>query len=95
MAYSDVVEMSVNASLRERVAAAAAGEKIADPIQWAADNMWHIASSPGWADAWDYAEDTKNENVNQDTGQRTDVISDAMILSSVQARIAELQAPPA
>lgn len=77
--------MATNASLRERVAAAAAGEGITDPLQWAADHMWAVASSPGWAAAWDYAEDTKTENVNPDTGARLDVIDDSMILSAVQA----------
>lgn len=93
MAYIDIVQMATNATLRTRVAAAAAAEGEGDPTQWAADNMWRIAAAPGWSDAWDYAEDTKTDNVNPDTGARDDVISDSMILAAVQARRAELAAP--
>lgn len=93
MAYIDIVQMATNPTLRTRVAAAAAAEGEPDPLGWAEANMWAIAAAPGWADAWDYAEDTRTDNVNPDTGARDDVISDVMILSAVQERRAALAAP--
>ncbi len=93
MAYTDIVEMATNATLRTRFAAAAAAEGEDDPSRWAADNAWHLAASPGWADAWAYAEDTATVNQNPDTGMRNDVITDGMILSAVQARQAALATP--
>lgn len=94
MAYQSVVEMASSQSLLSRIVAAAAGEGVEQPLMWAQANVWQLASSPGWADAWDYARDTANDDVNPDTGKRPGVIGDAMILSAVQALAAE-QNPPA
>lgn len=93
MAYADIVEMAQSTTLRQRIAAAVAGEGEADPVQWAADNMWHLAASPGWADDWSYARDTATVNTNPDVGARSDVIDDPQILSAVQARRTALAAP--
>jgi hypothetical protein len=95
MAYSSIVEMARSFSLQSRVSAAAAQEGVqGNPEQWTQANIWRVVSSPGWAEPWDYAEDTKTVNVNQDTGARNDVINDEMILAAVQAIIAA-DAPPA
>lgn len=91
MVYSAIVDMANSASLRSRVAAAAAAEGASDPEQWARANIWRIAASPDWATDWAYAVDTATVNVNPDTGARIDVISDADILAAVQA----VMMPPA
>jgi hypothetical protein len=87
VSYTSIVEMATNPSLRSRVAACAAEQNLADPDQWAADNMWWLAAQPGWAQDWDYAKDTYQINANPDLGARTDVIDDAQILAAVQARM--------
>ena len=97
MSYSAIVHMASSMSLLQRVAASAAANSVNQPMQWAQDNIWAIAASPAWDVDWDYAEDVsaQNANVNPDLGVRTDVIDDARIDAAVQARIAELAAPPA
>ena len=85
MSYTSIVEMANSSSLIGRLTAAAAGETIASPEQWVRTNLWKIVSSPGWADDWAYAADTATVNTNPDLGIRVDVISDAKILSAVQA----------
>jgi hypothetical protein len=93
--YRAVVEIASSSSLRERIIACAAEQGEAAPVQWAEANIWALASSPGWDDSWEYAKATATINTNPDLGMRDDVISDANILSAVQARQAELAPPPA
>jgi len=89
MSYTTMVEIANNVSLLHRVAAAAAAEGLqTDPLAWAQEHSWLIASQPGWADAWQYAIDTATDDVNPDTGMRPGVINDQMILSAVQALLA-------
>lgn len=90
MSYQSMVEMASSASLLTRIVAAAADEGIADPLQWAQSRIWHLASADGWAEAWDYARATANDDVNPDTGRRPGVITDDMIRTVVQA----LNPPP-
>ncbi len=92
MAYNDVVQIAQDEAIYERIVAASAAERVTNPVQWARENVWHLAASPGWADAWAYAKDTATVNVNPNTGERDDVITDQMILSAVQQRITELNA---
>jgi uncharacterized protein YjiK len=88
MAYSSIVEMASSFSLISRVAAAAASEGVADAITWANGNIWRVvAENEEWATNWGYAVDTATINVNPDTGARTDVISDQMILAVVQPMV--------
>ena len=89
MSYQSVVEMASSQTLLSRIVAAAAGEGQTEPLQWAQANVWALVSSPGWADAWAYAQETATDDVNPDTGIRPGVINDAMILSAVQALRAE------
>lgn len=89
MSYQSVVEMAGSQSLLARVVAAAAGEGLTEPLQWAQANIWQVVSEPGWTDAWDYAQGVASVNVNPDTGARNDVINDNMILGAVQAIMAE------
>lgn len=88
--YNSTRQMVESESLRKRVAAAAAGEGILNPEQWAADQMWQLASDPGWVDSWSYAKNTETLDNNPDTGARPGVINDQTILSVVQARLAYL-----
>lgn len=85
MAYSAIADMARSNTLVNRITGAAAQEGIPDPQAWAMAHVWQIAAQPGWADAWAYAVDTANDDVNPDTGARPGVIGDAMILAAVQA----------
>ena len=91
MAYIDVADMAANGHLRERIAACAVTEGVKDqhPRAWADAHQWYLAASPGWSAAWEYARASNNPNPGRDEA----VISDGMILSAVQARIAETAAP--
>jgi len=88
MAYMDVVIMTRNASLLGRCAAAAATEPAtldpADPDDWAGTHRWDLCSAPGWGEAWASAVASGNPDPGADEG----VITDAMILSEVQAVLA-------
>jgi hypothetical protein len=81
MSYYDVASMSADLDLTSRVAACAAQESIPDPREWAADNMLTVAASPGWGDSWASAVASGNEAPGRDAA----VITDASILSAVQA----------
>lgn len=89
MAYQDVYTMTLSTSLRGRVAAAAATEAgpldPADPDEWAAVHRWDVCSAPGWGDAWASAEAA---TPGGDHGADPAVITDAEILSQVQAVLA-------
>lgn len=89
MAYKDIVDMAGSQSLTSRIVAAAAQESVDEPLAWVQSRIWKFAASPGWADAWAYANGTATVNNNPDTGVRDDVISDAMILSAVQSVAAQ------
>lgn len=91
--YNAIILIAGSPSLTTRVAAAAASEGALDPVRWAQDHIWALAAEPGWADAWLSAIAAYNVNVNPDTGQRDDVITDAMILGAVQAIMAEEATP--
>jgi hypothetical protein len=91
--YNAIDQLASSASLLNRVAAAAASEGQADPTGWADRNKWRLAAEPGWADAWSFAEDNATVNVNPDTGVRDDVINDSMILTAVQAILADEAGP--
>lgn len=85
MSYGSIVDMARSASLLGRMTAAAAKERILNPEQWVTVNAWNLAASPSWDAKWDSAEVGLTVNGNPDLGARTDVISDADILSAVQA----------
>lgn len=87
MTYVSMVEMTASVALVRRVAACAADEGLhGNPEMWAQQNIWQIvASDSGWSAAWDYARAAGNaSNFNPDTGARSDVIDDNMILAVVQ-----------
>lgn len=85
MSYSTLNTMRQSPGLMARIVACAAQEGSDSPEGWAQTNSWNVISGSDWVDAYAYAEDTKTVNVNPDTGARDDVITDTMILASVQA----------
>lgn len=84
--YNSTRQMVESESLCDRVCAAAAGEGIISPERWVRDQIWFLASDPGWVESWSYAKATETLDHNPDTGARPGVISDQAILSVVQAR---------
>lgn len=82
MTYAQVYEMSQNASLQRRIAAAAAQQGQDNPSAWASLYVLNVCASPGWEDAW--AAGLASDQAGADTGAREDVITDAMILAAVQ-----------
>lgn len=84
MAYYDQALLSNDTDFRDRIAAAAATEGITEelhPLAWAAENQWTLAAAPGFADAYASA----IAGGVPDPGRDPAVISDAMILSALQA----------
>ena len=77
--------------MRVRVAQCAAQENVpGDPDQWTTDNRRDWASAPGWEDAWasamaSHPDDGDPDTPAYDPGRDEAVITDAMILSQVQA----------
>lgn len=86
MSYNTIVAMANSQSLIARVAACAAEQGNTSPQSWAGNNILPLVATAGAAlqNAWEGA--AADPNANPDTGKRTDVITDAMILSAVQAR---------
>lgn len=89
--YHIVNEIVSNNAFRNRLVGCVACEPgiEEDPRSWVDRRMLRIATRSDVMEAWSYAEDNKTVNVNPDTGARTDVINDQMILSIVQAIHAE------
>lgn len=87
MAYSDQALLSNDQDFITRLAAAAAVELAPwpagqpGPPQWAYEHVWEIAAAPGFADAYASALAGGVERPGNDQS----VISDAQILSAVQA----------
>lgn len=84
MSYSDVASIAESFSLNRRLNAGAAKESIANPTQWVGLYRWEIASQPGWDAAWASAVAGEVGDPGADEG----VITDAMILSGIQAVLA-------
>lgn len=85
MSYYAVSQMVASQSLRDRITSAVAQEGEPNPFTWVVEHVYQVVSHADWIEKWDYAQDTYNINMNPDTGARDDVISDEMILASVQA----------
>lgn len=84
MAYFDIALLTQDPDFNQRVAACYAVETLADMDAenpgWTNVHIWKLASTPGFGDA--YASALASEVVNP--GRDQAVISDSMILSSVQ-----------
>jgi hypothetical protein len=81
VSYNTQALVANDSDLITRVTACAATQNLFPPSQWAWERQWRLATQPGWADAWDYAIANGNARPGHDEG----VITDAMILSAVQA----------
>lgn len=84
MGYYEQSLLSQDADFYNRVAACAAVElELGDvqPTVWAGDHLWELAAAPGFADAYSSAIAANVPNPGRDPA----VISDAQILSAVQA----------
>ena len=85
MSYLTQDAIANNAAMNARVAQAAASENVPDnPDAWAQTNRRDWAAAPGWDAAWESALATDPDG---DPGRNEAVITDAMILSQVQAMI--------
>ena len=93
MSYYDQSLLARDPDFRERIAACAATEEQSGadlddhPTAFADREQWAIAAAPGFAAAYSYALETGVEHPGRDVS----VISDAQLLSAVQAI---LQPPP-
>ena len=85
MSYNTIVAMAASQSLLNRIAACAAEEGNTQARSWASNNILSLVATagPGLQNAWEGA--SADPNANPDTGKRDDVVTDAMILSAVQA----------
>ena len=87
MAYVDIAALAADYWFLQRLAAAGQTEGrvvTTEPnsaISWASTHVWQVAAAPGFGDA--YA--TGVLNGIAEPGRNPEVISDAMILSAVQA----------
>ena len=93
MTYQTVADMVDSLSLMRRELAAIAKEGIDPPDNWQYVHRWKLASSPGWDAAWDSALAGHPDDPEYDPGTDEGVITDGMILSSVQFLI-EAEKPP-
>lgn len=91
MAYTDLALLAGDTDFSTRVAACVASETVAnpdvgyaDPFTWARDHTWKVAAQPGFADAYASALASSNPRPGWDAS----VITDAQILSAVQAIVA-------
>jgi hypothetical protein len=81
MSYSTIAEIAYDSALFNRCVAAAAEETKTKPYEsWVSDHRWDLASSPGWAPAWESAVAAGNPSPGNDPS----VITDEMILAAVQ-----------
>ena len=81
--YSSISALQSDTFFLRRCAACVAQEAVSptDPMQWAYDNSWELAATPGFAEAYQYAIDTGSST---NPGNDETVITDAQILSAVQ-----------
>jgi hypothetical protein len=90
--YFAISEIAGSASMMERMRAAATQQAqlggaplIRDPIGWVDANRYIWASSPTWGEKWDSALAGHPADPDYDPGADAAVITDADILSTVQA----------
>lgn len=97
--YLGIASIANDLDMNERMRAAATqqvhlGEVslIADPVAWVASNRYLWASSPTWAEKWDYALAAHPDEPDYEPGKDPAVITDDDILATVQA-LGNLQVP--
>lgn len=93
MGYLEISLLRQDTAFLNRVAACYAGETPLgtgeDPDLWATTRAWDVAGQPGLGDAYGAAVVAANANPGSDPG----VVSDAALLTAVQAVIAATPAP--
>lgn len=90
MSYISVANMAEDTALRRRITACVATQDESEPETWAMVHRWELAAQPGWAEKWDAAQAGDIANPGADPS----VITDADILSAVQAIRLEEFVPP-
>lgn len=93
--YYTISQIAGNGAMHQRLCACATQQQILgnvpgieEPIQWVSANSYVWASSPGWAEKWDYATQTHPPVEGApmyDPGIDAAVITDGDILATVQA----------
>lgn len=88
MAYSDVALLSQDFDFYQRVNACVATESQAEPTLWTQQNIWLMAASPGFGEAYASALASAVDRPGNDPA----VISDDQILSAVQGLLTSVSA---
>lgn len=87
--FLTIATVADSLSMQRRVTACAAQQDApGDPVAWAVGSRYEWAAAPGWAAAWDSSTASHPDDPTWDPGVQPDVITDAMILSQVQAMLA-------
>lgn len=91
MSFNTQAVIAHDPAILRRVSACAASLGIGlggddHPVAWANNNAWMLAVSPGWSEAF-------AASVAEDPGADEDAITDAMILTAVEALIAAAKHP--
>jgi len=91
MSYNSIYALCQDADLKSRLTACAAveGKGGQFPDWWVQNNLWKLAVTPGWGDAYGYAVTAGNPRPGHDES----VITDAMILAAVQPISAAVNLP--
>lgn len=90
-AYLAISEIANDQWMNERMIAATTQQSymhtvaINDPLNWTNLNRYVWAASPGWGAAWDSALAAHPDDSAYEPGRDPAVITDGMILSTVQA----------
>lgn len=88
MSYLTQATLEGDPILARRIFACAAAEGIPDPMYWVQEHMWRFSTQDGWVDAY-------TQSVSDNPGADEEAITDAMVLSAVQAvRADEPVSPP-
>lgn len=90
MTYYTQSKLAFDADLADRVTACVALEGMPDPAGWPIAHRWELSAQPGWDAAYASAIAAGIERPGREEG----VITDPMILASVQA-IRTAETPPA
>lgn len=92
--YLTIANIAGNGAMHQRLCACATQQhhlnnvpNIEEPLSWVSMNSYVWASSPGWAEKWDYATATHEPVEGEppyDPGADASVITDADVLATVQ-----------
>ena len=91
MTYNSIFSLSQDQDLKNRLTACASVERKGGdfPGWWVESNIWKLAATPGWGDAYGYAVSVGKDRPGHDES----VITDAMILAAVQPLDAAVTLP--